>query len=138
MDRPGRHDPVRRRYDSVADQYAARFADEPARKPLDRVLPECLVEQAPAGAPIADIGCGPADPPPTATASLSAAPSRRRRPADAKPVQRIAERVDRGLDEVVSDGRGRLRLGGRYQLMRNAWGVPGFVEGNALGLRIQH
>lgn len=59
MDQPGRHDPVRRSYDSVADQYAARFADELARKPLDRALLECLVEQAPAGAPIADIGCGP-------------------------------------------------------------------------------
>ncbi len=59
MDQPGRHDPVRRSYDAVADQYAARFADELARKPLDRALLNCLVEQAPAGAPIADIGCGP-------------------------------------------------------------------------------
>jgi ubiquinone/menaquinone biosynthesis C-methylase UbiE len=46
-------------YDAVASEYAAAYADELARKPLDRALLAALIEQTPAGAPIADIGCGP-------------------------------------------------------------------------------
>jgi hypothetical protein len=54
-----RHDSVRRSYDTIAEQYAAGFRDELARKPLDRALLACLIEQAEKGAPIADLGCGP-------------------------------------------------------------------------------
>ena len=36
MDRPERHGPVRRSYDTVAEKYAAGFQDELAAKPLDR------------------------------------------------------------------------------------------------------
>ena len=50
-DRPERHGPVRRSYDTVAEKYAAGFRDELAAKPLDRALLASLVEQAePAGA----------------------------------------------------------------------------------------
>lgn len=54
-----RHHSVRRSYDTVAGEYAASFRDELAGKPLDRALLACLAEQADAGAPIADLGCGP-------------------------------------------------------------------------------
>jgi SAM-dependent methyltransferase len=54
-----RHDSVRRSYDAVAEAYAAGFRDELAGKPMDRALLACLAEQAEAGAPIADLGCGP-------------------------------------------------------------------------------
>jgi SAM-dependent methyltransferase len=50
---------VRRSYDAVAEKYAAEFGGELARKPLDRALLACLVEQAAPGAPVADVGCGP-------------------------------------------------------------------------------
>jgi SAM-dependent methyltransferase len=53
------HDPVRRSYDTVAEEYAGSFRDELAGKPLDRALLACLAEQAGEGAPIADLGCGP-------------------------------------------------------------------------------
>jgi ubiquinone/menaquinone biosynthesis C-methylase UbiE len=46
----------------VAETYAAEFGDELARKPLDRALLACLIEQseqAGLGAPVADVGCGP-------------------------------------------------------------------------------
>ncbi|WP_223279226.1 class I SAM-dependent methyltransferase [Streptomyces sp. SDr-06] len=55
----GRHDLVRRSYDTVAETYAARLLDELAGKPLDRALLASLVEQTEAGAPVADLGCGP-------------------------------------------------------------------------------
>jgi SAM-dependent methyltransferase len=51
------HDPVRRSYDTVAENYAAGFRDELAHKPLDRALLACLAEQA--QGPVADLGCGP-------------------------------------------------------------------------------
>lgn len=51
------HDPVRRSYDTVAENYAAGFRDELAHKPLDRALLASLAEQA--QGPVADLGCGP-------------------------------------------------------------------------------
>jgi SAM-dependent methyltransferase len=59
MDQSARHASVRHSYDAVAEKYAAGFRDELAAKPLDRALLACLMEQAPAGAQIADVGCGP-------------------------------------------------------------------------------
>jgi SAM-dependent methyltransferase len=53
------HGSVRRSYDAVAADYAIRFRDELAGKPLDRALLACLAEQAEDSAPIADLGCGP-------------------------------------------------------------------------------
>src|SRR5258708_30724480 len=72
------------------------------------------------------------------TAPSTAAALSRRGPANGEPVQRVAARIDRGLNKVVSDGLHCLRLSGRDQLPRNLRSVPGLVEGNALGLRIQH
>lgn len=46
-------------YDRVAEEYAARFADELSRKPLDRALLTCFAEQARGLGPVADVGCGP-------------------------------------------------------------------------------
>lgn len=59
MDKRERHSTARRSYDTVAEDYAIGFRDELARKPLDRALMACLIEQADTGAPIADLGCGP-------------------------------------------------------------------------------
>jgi SAM-dependent methyltransferase len=59
MERPGSHEPVRRSYNAVAERYARGFRDELARKPLDRAVLACLIEQAEEGVPIADVGCGP-------------------------------------------------------------------------------
>ena len=53
------HDATRRSYDAVAGAYADGLRGELAGKPLDRALLAALVEQAPAGAPIGDLGCGP-------------------------------------------------------------------------------
>ena len=53
------HHSVRRSYDAVAEDYAARFGGELAAKPLDRALLSSLVEQNGNGVPIADLGCGP-------------------------------------------------------------------------------
>jgi len=46
-------------YDAVAEEYAARFFDELAAKPLDRALLDCLVELTHGLGVVADIGCGP-------------------------------------------------------------------------------
>ena len=46
-------------YDAVAEEYAARFFDELAAKPLDRALLECVVELTRGLGVVADIGCGP-------------------------------------------------------------------------------
>jgi SAM-dependent methyltransferase len=46
-------------YDAVAEEYAERFFDELAAKPLDRALLDCLVELTRGVGAIADIGCGP-------------------------------------------------------------------------------
>lgn len=54
-----RHHLVRESCDAIAEEYAIRFRDEFAGKPLDRALLACLAEQAEDGAPIADLGCGP-------------------------------------------------------------------------------
>lgn len=59
MERPARHDSVRRSYDAVAENYATGFRNELADKPLDRALLACLIEQAENGVPVADLGCGP-------------------------------------------------------------------------------
>jgi hypothetical protein len=53
------HESVRRSYDAVAEEYAARLFGEIAEKPLDRALLAALLEQAAPDAPIADLGCGP-------------------------------------------------------------------------------
>ncbi|MFF8846393.1 class I SAM-dependent methyltransferase [Streptomyces sp. NPDC015127] len=53
------HERVRLSYDTVADEYLARIADELDRKPLDRALLAALAEEAGPGAPVADLGCGP-------------------------------------------------------------------------------
>jgi SAM-dependent methyltransferase len=46
-------------YDAVAEEYAARFFDELAAKPLDRALLDCLIELTREVGAIADMGCGP-------------------------------------------------------------------------------
>jgi SAM-dependent methyltransferase len=46
-------------YDAVAEEYAARFFEELAAKPLDRALLDCLIELTRGVGAIADIGCGP-------------------------------------------------------------------------------
>jgi len=56
---PGRHEALRRSYDEVAEEYAARIGGELAHKPLDRALLGALLELAGANSPIADLGCGP-------------------------------------------------------------------------------
>lgn len=50
---------TRATYDRVADEYAARIADELAGKPLDRALLACFAEMVDEMGVIADIGCGP-------------------------------------------------------------------------------
>jgi SAM-dependent methyltransferase len=50
---------LRASYDAVAADYALQFADELRRKPYDRALLTALVEEAPPGLPLADVGCGP-------------------------------------------------------------------------------
>ncbi|WP_089010997.1 class I SAM-dependent methyltransferase [Micromonospora inositola] len=55
----GGHDRVRRSYDTVAEEYRSRLADELAGKPLDRALLAALVEEAGPGVVVADLGCGP-------------------------------------------------------------------------------
>jgi SAM-dependent methyltransferase len=58
MEEPERRGSTRRSYDTVAEDYAASFRNELDHKPLDRALLACLIEQAEAGGPIADLGCG--------------------------------------------------------------------------------
>ncbi|MCI4064465.1 class I SAM-dependent methyltransferase [Micromonospora sp. R77] len=55
----GDHDGVRRSYDTVAEEYRSRLADELIHKPLDRALLAALVEEAGSAATVADLGCGP-------------------------------------------------------------------------------
>ena len=59
MPDPPPHDEIRRSYDALAERYSSHLGDELAYKPLDRALLAALVEQAPAGGPFADLGCGP-------------------------------------------------------------------------------
>ncbi|MGH9170445.1 MAG: class I SAM-dependent methyltransferase [Acidimicrobiales bacterium] len=54
-----RHERTRRSYDAVAADYAEHLAHELDYKPFDRALLASLVEQAPPGLAIADLGCGP-------------------------------------------------------------------------------
>ncbi|MEU3539052.1 class I SAM-dependent methyltransferase [Streptomyces paromomycinus] len=49
---------MRRSYDTVAEEYAARMHDELTGKPLDRALLAALLEQTEPGGTIADLGCG--------------------------------------------------------------------------------
>ncbi|MGI8553148.1 MAG: class I SAM-dependent DNA methyltransferase [Dehalococcoidia bacterium] len=46
-------------YDRIAKEYADRFFDELAHKPLDRALLTCFAELVQGNGPVADIGCGP-------------------------------------------------------------------------------
>jgi SAM-dependent methyltransferase len=50
---------IRAAYDAVAGEYAARFADELADKPLDRELLDRFVRVTVPGGTIYDLGCGP-------------------------------------------------------------------------------
>jgi SAM-dependent methyltransferase len=54
------HDRVRRSYDAVAGEYAARFNEELNSKPFDRAMLAALIEQTEPGTTAADVGCGPA------------------------------------------------------------------------------
>jgi SAM-dependent methyltransferase len=51
---------TRRSYDAVAADYAERFRDELADRPLDRAMLGAFAElvRATAGGPVADVGCG--------------------------------------------------------------------------------
>jgi SAM-dependent methyltransferase len=53
------HAATRHSYDAVAGAYADGLRDELRGKPLDRALLAALLEQRPAGTPVADLGCGP-------------------------------------------------------------------------------
>jgi SAM-dependent methyltransferase len=55
-----RHDSLRRSYDAVAEEYAARLNDELDYKPFDRGLLAALIEQSEPETTTADVGCGPA------------------------------------------------------------------------------
>lgn len=57
---PGFLSATRASYDAVADDYADRFQDELAAKPLDRAMLAAFAElvTASGGGPVADIGCG--------------------------------------------------------------------------------
>ncbi len=46
-------------YDQVAAEYAARYLDELAHKPLDRALLDWLAEDVEGRGIVADVGCGP-------------------------------------------------------------------------------
>ncbi|WP_129842714.1 class I SAM-dependent methyltransferase [Streptomyces sp. RFCAC02] len=59
MTEPGGHDGVRRAYDTVAEEYAARLHDELDGKPLDRALLATVLELAGPAGTVADLGCGP-------------------------------------------------------------------------------
>jgi SAM-dependent methyltransferase len=51
-------DRVRAAYDTVADNYDARFCDELDHKPMDRALLDAFCELS-TGGTLADLGCGP-------------------------------------------------------------------------------
>ncbi len=46
-------------YDAIAEDYAALFRDSLAAMPLDRAVMAGFAELVGAGAPVADVGCGP-------------------------------------------------------------------------------
>ncbi|OIJ66783.1 class I SAM-dependent methyltransferase [Streptomyces mangrovisoli] len=46
-------------YDAVAEDYAERFRDELARRPLERALLGMFAELVGKAGPVADLGCGP-------------------------------------------------------------------------------
>jgi SAM-dependent methyltransferase len=52
-------DAIRHTYGTIAEEYARRFASELDHKPLDCALLQALIGETPAGALIADVGCGP-------------------------------------------------------------------------------
>jgi SAM-dependent methyltransferase len=52
-------DVLRRSYDTIAEEYARRIADELKDKPLDRALLDAFAEMVPGRGTVADIGCGP-------------------------------------------------------------------------------
>lgn len=49
---------MKKNYDSVAENYAARFSGEMSQKPFDRKMLEWLVEKVGAGGVICETGCG--------------------------------------------------------------------------------
>lgn len=51
---------IRRTYDTVADDYAAAFADDLSNLPLDRSVLDRAMSRMTAGRPVLDVGCGPA------------------------------------------------------------------------------
>lgn len=59
METGGRRKALRQSYDEIAEDYAARLADELSYKPLDRALLGMLADGAGPGGPCADLGCGP-------------------------------------------------------------------------------
>lgn len=57
MNQPSDH--IRRCYDAVAREYADRFSDELAHKPLDRELLRRFTDEVGPAGTIYDLGCGP-------------------------------------------------------------------------------
>jgi SAM-dependent methyltransferase len=50
---------IRRSYDTIADEYAARIFDELAGKPLDRLLLDRFAKEVQGIGRVCDLGCGP-------------------------------------------------------------------------------
>jgi SAM-dependent methyltransferase len=50
---------VRRTYDAVAEEYAAKFGDDLADLAFDREMLDAVAEKAGAGGRVLDVGCGP-------------------------------------------------------------------------------
>ncbi|QPC82672.1 class I SAM-dependent methyltransferase [Phototrophicus methaneseepsis] len=50
---------LQRSYDAIAEEYAQRLYNELTHKPFDRKMLDWLVEKAPSGGLICDMGCGP-------------------------------------------------------------------------------
>jgi SAM-dependent methyltransferase len=59
MDTDPRTSQLQAGYDRVAQQYAARFADELRHKPLDRALLGCFADEVRGLGRVGDVGCGP-------------------------------------------------------------------------------
>ncbi len=57
--RPDWYDDIVTTYDTIAEQYAADYFDELARKPFDRELLAKFADLMPKGARVCDLGCGP-------------------------------------------------------------------------------
>ncbi|MGB7556315.1 MAG: methyltransferase domain-containing protein [Candidatus Korobacteraceae bacterium] len=57
--RPDWYDDIVTTYDTIAEQYAADYFDELARKPFDRDLLAKFADLMPTDAQVCDLGCGP-------------------------------------------------------------------------------